>query len=155
LIFTFIRQILASSVVLLLAITIEKKAIDKVDFKKFIALGLLMHVMQISFIYGVVFAGAIISGLLKPAIPVFATTLALIFKLESYSHFKIAGVVLSVLGVIFMVEVDSLSLEKDRLIGIGCLMISTLSTAAYILSMKPIASKYVFRSFQIPRSSNY
>jgi len=41
-----------------------------------------------------------------------------------------------------MAEFDNLSLEKDRLIGIGCLIIATVATAAYILSLKPIVSKY-------------
>jgi len=114
---------------------------------------------QILFIMGLSLTNATIAGVTQPFAAIFTCILAILAKQEPKSALKVIGVIIAVIGSVFMLIVSGLSKEKDQqrsnngifgmsftimgALGCLCLLANTLCFAGYFIIQKILLNRSI------------
>lgn len=136
---------------------IQAKVPDRNNFLLLALCGILFMVNQILFIIGLSLTNATIAGVTQPFAAIFTCILTILVKQEPKSALKIIGVIIAVIGSVFMLIVSGLSKEKNQqktsngifgmtftitgALGCLCLLANTLCFAGYFIIQKVLLNR--------------
>lgn len=101
---------------------------------------------QLLFIVGLGYTTATNAAILMPSIPVFAVAVGAVLKIEKIGRRRIAGIALSALGALVMVNPLSFSLAGGALLGNGLILANCLFFAAFLVLQRPILRRLPWRT---------
>lgn len=134
-----IRVLFATPLLFLLAHHLEGVTPRRRDLPALALLGLLgVASNQILFIVGLNWTTASDAALLMPTIPVFAVAIAAATGLERVSAVRVAGIALSVVGALVVLDPSRFSLGDRSVLGDGLLLANCLCYAAYLVLLRPV-----------------
>ncbi len=147
--FNGLRFILASFAILILLRAIESDVkVDKSDLLRFLMLGVLGHALfQILFIWGINYTKAGSTALILSTSPIFTAATSSALGYERVSKYSWLGVVLSFLGVMFIIRESDVALShspnpSNELLGSFLILGSAVCWALYTALAKPLMAKY-------------
>ena len=108
-VFAFIRETTAGTVMCVLAYVTTRVLPRKADLLNLAFLGLLLYCNQLFYIMGVELSGVVVATCMQPAIPVFTAALAMTLGREQPSLTKTIGILFASAGAICMVDRLNLS----------------------------------------------
>lgn len=141
--FVFVRILLAGGVLFLLNAAYGRiKRIQKKDLKKFLLLALFEpFIYFVCETYGVEMTSPTISAMIIATIPIFSIAAGRIFFKERISGLNIAGVVLSLMGIIMVIMKGSIG-GKDLAWGIILLLIAVIAEVGHASITKSLSGNY-------------
>lgn len=141
--FVFIRILLAGGVLFLLNAAYGRiKRIQKQDLKKFLLLAFFEpFIYFVCETYGVELTSPTISAMIIATIPIFSIAAGRIFFKEKITGLNIAGVVLSLIGIILVIMKGSIG-GKDLVWGIILLLIAVIAEVGHASITKSLAGNY-------------
>eukprot|EP01120_Amphizonella_sp_Union-15-10_P015276 TRINITY_DN7829_c0_g1_i1.p1 TRINITY_DN7829_c0_g1~~TRINITY_DN7829_c0_g1_i1.p1 ORF type:complete len:317 (+),score=27.61 TRINITY_DN7829_c0_g1_i1:50-1000(+) len=142
-IFSLLRESIAGPLLIVMAVLIEGVKPRWQDAGWFFILGATgVWGNQLFFILGLNLSGSVVASIMQPAIPVFTTALALIFRLEKPTVLKIIGIAFATAGAVVMVGFQGISLKSKATMGLIFLVANTLSMSIYLILQKPVLKRY-------------
>lgn len=141
--FVFVRILLAGGVLFLLNAAYGRiKRIQRQDMKKFLLLALFEpFIYFVCETYGVELTSPTISAMIIATIPIFSIAAGRIFFKERISGLNVAGVVLSLVGIIMVIMKGSIG-GKDLLWGIILLLIAVIAEVGHASITKSLSGNY-------------
>ncbi|MGB5107004.1 MAG: EamA family transporter [Candidatus Zixiibacteriota bacterium] len=136
------RFVIASvSMFAIVKFTGRLRKVDRSDWTRFVWLGLLsVPLNQLLFLYGLKFTTPGRSALFYGATPAFVFILAIWYLKERASFLKIAGIVISFLGVAIILRAGRF--DADTLFGDILVILAVIAWAGYTIFGKPLILKY-------------
>jgi drug/metabolite transporter (DMT)-like permease len=141
--FVFVRILLAGGMLFLLNAAYSRiKRIQKQDVKKFMLLAFFEpFIYFVCETYGVELTSPTISAMIIATIPIFSIAAGRIFFKEKISGLNIAGVVLSLMGIIMVIMKGSIG-GKDLIWGIILLLIAVIAEVGHASITKSLSGNY-------------
>jgi len=144
--FNAVRFMIASGLMLVfLRIAGMRVRIDRADWPALIGLGILGNtVYQVLFILGIDWTLAGNSALMLAAVPIFVSLMSVIFGHEHIPLIAWIGIVLSFVGIAFVVIGDArgLSFGNETLRGDLTMLVAAVLWSAYTVGSSPYVRKY-------------
>lgn len=133
------RIAVSAPLLVLLARSIDKSWPSRRDHVQLALLGFLgVFSNQVLFILGLQHTTATNAAILMPSIPVFAAALALTMGLQKPNALGLAGIGLSTVGALVMLDLASFSSDGGALWGNGLIVLNCLSYALYLVRQEPM-----------------
>jgi drug/metabolite transporter (DMT)-like permease len=141
--FVFVRILIAGIVLFLLNAAYGRiKRIQKQDLKKFLLLALFEpFIYFVCETYGVELTSPTISAMIIATIPIFSIAAGRIFFKERITGLNIAGVVLSLMGIIMVIMKGTIG-GKDLMWGIILLLIAVIAEVGHASITKSLSGNY-------------
>ncbi len=141
--FVFVRILIAGVVLFLLNAAYGRiKRIQRQDMKKFMLLALFEpFIYFVCETYGVELTSPTISAMIIATIPIFSIAAGRIFFKERITGINIAGVVLSLMGIIMVIMKGDIG-GKDLLWGIILLLIAVIAEVGHASITKSLSGNY-------------
>ena len=141
--FVFVRILIAGVVLFLLNAAYGRiKRIQKQDLKKFLLLALFEpFIYFVCETYGVELTSPTISAMIIATIPIFSIAAGRIFFKERITGLNIAGVVLSLMGIIMVIMKGTIA-GKDLIWGIILLLIAVIAEVGHASITKSLSGNY-------------
>jgi drug/metabolite transporter (DMT)-like permease len=141
--FVFVRILIAGVVLFLLNAAYGRiKRIQKQDLKKFLLLALFEpFIYFVCETYGVELTSPTISAMIIATIPIFSIAAGRIFFKERITGLNIAGVVLSLMGIIMVIMKGTIG-GKDLMWGIILLLIAVIAEVGHASITKSLSGNY-------------
>lgn len=141
--FVFVRILIAGGVLFLLNAAYGRiKRIQRQDLKKFLLLALFEpFIYFVCETYGVELTSPTISAMIIATIPIFSIAAGRIFFKERITGLNIAGVILSLMGIIMVIMKGSI-MGKDLLWGIILLLIAVIAEVGHASITKSLSGNY-------------
>ena len=141
--FVFVRILLAGGMLFLLNAAYGRiKRIQRQDVKKFMLLAFFEpFIYFVCETYGVELTSPTISAMIIATIPIFSIAAGRIFFNEKISGLNIAGVVLSLMGIIMVIMKGSIG-GKDLIWGIILLLIAVIAEVGHASITKSLSGNY-------------
>ena len=141
--FVFVRILIAGGVLFLLNAAYGRiKRIQRQDLKKFLLLALFEpFIYFVCETYGVELTSPTISAMIIATIPIFSIAAGRIFFKERITGLNIAGVILSLMGII-MVIMKGTIMGKDLFWGIILLLIAVIAEVGHASITKSLSGNY-------------
>jgi drug/metabolite transporter (DMT)-like permease len=143
--FNAIRFLIASITLFLIFRTHRPKfTIETEDLSSLITLGILANtVYQVAFIEGVARSRAGNAALILATTPMFVAVLSIVRGHEKLNARTVLGVLLSFIGIVFIVSSDAASIEfRSTLFGDILLLTATVCWSAYTIGLKRHIDRY-------------
>jgi len=147
-VFAFIREIIAGTVLCLMAYVTTRSVPKREDLLSLAFVGLMVYFNQLFYILGVELSGVVVATCIQPAIPVFTVALAITLGKEEPSIYKTVGILLASAGSICMVAggaeggIQSTGVTSDVMLGNILLFLNTIAMALYYIYAKPFLTLY-------------
>ena len=144
------RALGASALFWLLSIFIPKEKVERGDFPKIAAASFVgLFVPQLTFLKAITMATTIDTAIMGTLGPIFTMFFAFLFLGEPITGKKAGGVVLSFVGVIFLIfnSVHEGGVSSTSPWGIALLLLNSLSFSLYLGVFRPLISKYSVVTF--------
>lgn len=144
------RALGASALFWLLSIFIQKEKVERGDFLKIAAASFVgLFVPQLTFLKAITMATTIDTAIMGTLGPIFTMFFAFLFLGEPITGKKAGGVVLSFVGVIFLIfnSVHEGGVSSTSPWGIALLLLNSLSFSLYLGVFRPLISKYSVVTF--------
>ncbi|MBP5487421.1 MAG: EamA family transporter [Bacteroidales bacterium] len=144
------RALGASALFWLLSIFIPKEKVERGDFLKIAAASFVgLFVPQLTFLKAITMATTIDTAIMGTLGPIFTMFFAFLFLREPITGKKAGGVVLSFVGVIFLIfnSVHEGGVSSTSPWGIALLLLNSLSFSLYLGVFRPLISKYSVVTF--------
>jgi len=112
---------------------------------RFLVCGLAIFTNQFCAITGIKLAGGVTMAVWQPTQPIFSLVLAILLKYERGSFLKIAGIIVSFLGVLFMVLYDAEGNDKsigEVVAGNMMFFFNCLGSSMYVVASKPLLKTF-------------
>jgi drug/metabolite transporter (DMT)-like permease len=141
--FVFVRILIAGLVLFLLNAAYGRiKRIQRQDLKKFMLLALFEpFIYFVCETYGVELTSPTISAMIIATIPIFSIAAGRIFFKERITGINIAGVVLSLIGIIMVIMKGDIA-GKDMVWGIILLLIAVIAEVGHASITKSLSGNY-------------
>jgi drug/metabolite transporter (DMT)-like permease len=141
--FVFVRILIAGVVLFLLNAAYGRiKRIQRQDLKKFMLLALFEpFIYFVCETYGVELTSPTISAMIIATIPIFSIAAGRIFFKERITGINIAGVVLSLIGIIMVIMKGDIA-GKDMVWGIILLLIAVIAEVGHASITKSLSGNY-------------
>ena len=141
--FVFVRILIAGGVLFLLNAAYGRiKRIQRQDLKKFLLLAFFEpFIYFVCETYGVELTSPTISAMIIATIPIFSIAAGRIFFKERITGLNIAGVVLSLMGIIMVIMKGSI-MGKDLIWGIILLLIAVIAEVGHASITKSLSGNY-------------
>lgn len=141
--FVFVRILIAGGVLFLLNAAYGRiKRIQQQDLKKFLLLAFFEpFIYFVCETYGVELTSPTISAMIIATIPIFSIAAGRIFFKERITGLNIAGVVLSLMGIIMVIMKGSI-MGKDLIWGIILLLIAVIAEVGHASITKSLSGNY-------------
>jgi drug/metabolite transporter (DMT)-like permease len=141
--FVFVRILIAGVVLFLLNAAYGRiKRIQRQDLKKFMLLALFEpFIYFVCETYGVELTSPTISAMIIATIPIFSIAAGRIFFKERITGINIAGVVLSLMGIIMVIMKGDIA-GKDMVWGIILLLIAVIAEVGHASITKSLSGNY-------------
>lgn len=141
--FVFVRILIAGLVLFLLNAAYGRiKRIQRQDIKKFLLLALFEpFIYFVCETYGVELTSPTISAMIIATIPIFSIAAGRIFFKERITGINIAGVVLSLMGIIMVIMKGDIA-GKDMVWGIILLLIAVIAEVGHASITKSLSGNY-------------
>ena len=142
--FTLLRIIIAFPLYFLLSSFIKKEKIQRKDYPRFIAAGLLgVAFNQFIFLNGLNFTSPIDSSIIVTINPILVMIMASIAIREKITFTRIFGLILGASGALLVIlNRGVISFSSEHFLGNIMIFLSTLSYAGYLIIAKPLMQKY-------------
>lgn len=142
--FTLLRIIIAFPLFFLLSSFIKKEKIQRKDYPRFIAAGLLgVAFNQFIFLNGLNFTSPIDSSIIVTINPILVMIMASIAIREKITFTRIFGLILGASGALLVIlNRGVISFSSEHFLGNMMIFLSTLSYAGYLIVAKPLMQKY-------------
>lgn len=142
--FTLLRIIIAFPLFFLLSSFIKKEKIQRKDYPRFIAAGLLgVAFNQFIFLNGLNFTSPIDSSIIVTINPILVMIMASIAIREKITFTRIFGLILGASGALLVIlNRGVISFSSEHFLGNMMIFLSTLSYAGYLIIAKPLMQKY-------------
>lgn len=134
----------------ILSLFMPKEKVDKKDYLKIFAASVLgFFVCQLSFLAGIPHITPMDCSILASLSPIYTMFIAAVALKEPISMQKVGGVVISFLGIIYLImsNVTTDGAAATNTFGIVMLIINSLSFSLYLGIFKPLISKYSVFTF--------
>lgn len=145
-----LRAIGAGALFWLISFFMPKEKVEKKDYLKIFAASVLgFLVCQLSFLEGIPHITPMDCSMLASLSPIYTMFIAAVALKEPISLQKVGGVVISFLGIIYLIvsNVSSGGVAQTDAFGIVMLIINSLSFSLYLGIFKPLISKYSVFTF--------
>ncbi len=142
--FTLLRILIAFPLYFLLSNFIKKEKIQRKDYPRFIAAGLLgVAFNQFIFLNGLNFTSPIDSSIIVTINPILVMIMASIAIREKITFTRIFGLILGASGALLVIlNRGVISFSSEHFLGNMMIFLSTLSYAGYLIVAKPLMQKY-------------
>ncbi len=137
-------RIAGSSVIFsaLFFIFMYEKIIQKKDYLYLFFLSILgVSGNQYLFLKGVSCTTAINANILITTIPIFTLIIASIFSYEKITHTKIVGILISLIGVLYILDITKFTLSRCT-IGNLLIILNSISYSLFLVLIRPILQRY-------------
>ena len=145
-----LRAIGAGALFWIISFFMPKEKVEKKDYLKIFAASVLgFFTTQLSFLAGIPHITPMDCSILASISPIYTMFIAAIALKEPISLQKVSGVVISFLGIIYLIlsRITSAGAEETTAFGIIMLIINSLSFSLYLGIFKPLISKYSVFTF--------
>ena len=145
-----LRAVGAGALFWLISFFMPKEKVEKKDYLKIFAASVLgFLVCQLSFLEGIPHITPMDCSMLASLSPIYTMFIAAVALKEPISLQKVGGVVISFLGIIYLIvsNVSSGGVAQTDAFGIVMLIINSLSFSLYLGIFKPLISKYSVFTF--------
>ena len=145
-----LRSIGAGALFWLISLFAPKEKIERKDYIKIFAASLLgFFVCQISFLIGLPHITPMDCSVLSAISPIYTMIIAAIVLKEPLTLQKIAGVIISFLGIIYLIvsRTAAAGVAETTLFGIIMIIFNSLSFSLYLGIFKPLIGKYSVITF--------
>lgn len=145
-----LRAIGAGALFWIISFFMPKEKVEKKDYLKIFAASLLgFFTTQLSFLAGIPHITPMDCSILASISPIYTMFIAAIVLKEPISLQKVSGVVISFVGIIYLIlsRITSAGAEETTAFGIIMLIINSLSFSLYLGIFKPLISKYSVFTF--------
>ena len=145
-----LRSIGAGALFWLISLFAPKEKIERKDYVKIFAASLLgFFVCQISFLIGLPHITPMDCSVLSAISPIYTMIIAAIVLKEPLTLQKIAGVIISFLGIIYLIvsRTAAAGVAETTLFGIIMIIFNSLSFSLYLGIFKPLIGKYSVITF--------
>ena len=145
-----LRAVGATALFWVLSLFLPKEPVDKGDFLKIAAASCVgLFIPQMTFLMAITMATSIDTAIMSTLGPIFTMVFAFLFLKEPITGKKAGGVALSFAGVIFLIlnSVHEGGASESSPMGIGLLLVNSLSFALYLGMFRPLISKYSVVTF--------
>ena len=145
-----LRAMGAGALFWLISFFMPKERVDKKDYIKIFAASVLgFLICQLSFLAGIPHITPMDCSILAAISPIYTMFIAAVALKEPISMQKVSGVVVSFLGIIYLImsNVSGGGATQTNAFGIIMLIINSLSFSLYLGIFKPLISKYSVFTF--------
>ena len=145
-----LRSIGAGALFWLISLFAPKEKIERKDYVKIFAASLLgFFVCQISFLIGLPHITPMDCSVLSAISPIYTMIIAAIVLKEPLTLQKVAGVIISFLGIIYLIvsRTAAAGVAETTLFGIIMIIFNSLSFSLYLGIFKPLIGKYSVITF--------
>lgn len=145
-----LRSIGAGALFWLISLFAPKEKIERKDYVKIFAASILgFFVCQISFLIGLPHITPMDCSVLSAISPIYTMIIAAIVLKEPLTLQKIAGVIISFLGIIYLIvsRTAAAGVAETTLFGIIMIIFNSLSFSLYLGIFKPLIGKYSVITF--------
>ena len=145
-----LRAVGATALFWVLSLFLPKEPVDKGDSLKIAAASCVgLFIPQMTFLMAITMATSIDTAIMSTLGPIFTMVFAFLFLKEPITGKKAGGVALSFAGVIFLIlnSVHEGGASESSPMGIGLLLVNSLSFALYLGLFRPLISKYSVVTF--------
>ena len=145
-----LRSIGAGALFWLISLFAPKEKIERKDYIKIFAASLLgFFVCQISFLIGLPHITPMDCSVLSAISPIYTMIIAAIVLKEPLTLQKVAGVIISFLGIIYLIvsRTAAAGVAETTLFGIIMIIFNSLSFSLYLGIFKPLIGKYSVITF--------
>jgi drug/metabolite transporter (DMT)-like permease len=97
---------------------------------------------QLLFMYAIKFSTGLNVSIISSLIPVMTFFILAILRLEKMHHFKLIGLVVSLIGLIITKDFSQLDFSSKTFIGDLMALLGVISISIFIALLKPMAEKY-------------
>ena len=145
-----LRAIGAGALFWIISFFMPKEKVDKKDYLKIFAASVLgFLICQLSFLAGIPHITPMDCSILAAISPIYTMFIAAIALKEPISLQKVSGVVISFVGIVYLImsNITSSGAAETNAFGIVMLIINSLSFSLYLGIFKPLISKYSVVTF--------
>ena len=145
-----LRSIGAGTLFWLISLFAPKEKIERKDYVKIFAASILgFFVCQISFLIGLPHITPMDCSVLSAISPIYTMIIAAIVLKEPLTLQKVAGVIISFLGIIYLIvsRTAAAGVAETTLFGIIMIIFNSLSFSLYLGIFKPLIGKYSVITF--------
>ena len=145
-----LRSIGAGTLFWLISLFAPKEKIERKDYVKIFAASILgFFVCQISFLIGLPHITPMDCSVLSAISPIYTMIIAAIVLKEPLTLQKVAGVIISFLGIIYLIVSRTVAagVAETTLFGIIMIIFNSLSFSLYLGIFKPLIGKYSVITF--------
>ena len=145
-----LRSIGAGALFWLISLFAPKEKIERKDYVKIFAASILgFFVCQISFLIGLPHITPMDCSVLSAISPIYTMIIAAIVLKEPLTLQKVAGVIISFLGIIYLIvsRTAAAGVAETTLFGIIMIIFNSLSFSLYLGIFKPLIGKYSVITF--------
>ena len=145
-----LRSIGAGALFWLISLFAPKEKIERKDYVKIFAASILgFFVCQISFLIGLPHITPMDCSVLSAISPIYTMIIAAIVLKEPLTLQKVAGVIISFLGIIYLIvsRTAAAGVAETTLFGIIMIIFNSLSFSLYLGIFKPLIGKYSVVTF--------
>lgn len=145
-----LRAMGAGALFWLISFFMPKERVEKKDYLKIFAASVLgFLICQLSFLAGIPHITPMDCSILAAISPIYTMFIAAIALKEPISLQKVSGVVISFVGIVYLIlsNITSSGAAETNAFGIVMLIINSLSFSLYLGIFKPLISKYSVVTF--------
>jgi drug/metabolite transporter (DMT)-like permease len=145
-----LRAVGAGALFWLISFFMPKETVEKKDYLKIFAASVLgFFICQMSFLAGISHITPMDCSILASISPIYTMFIAAVALKEPISLQKVGGVVVSFLGIIYLIlsNVSGSGVAQTDAFGIAMIIINSISFSLYLGIFKPLISKYSVFTF--------
>jgi drug/metabolite transporter (DMT)-like permease len=145
-----LRAVGAGALFWLISFFMPKEKVEKKDYLKIFAASVLgFFICQMSFLAGISHITPMDCSILASISPIYTMFIAAVALKEPISLQKVGGVVVSFLGIIYLIlsNVSGSGVAQTDAFGIAMIIINSISFSLYLGIFKPLISKYSVFTF--------
>ena len=145
-----LRAIGAGALFWIISFFMPKEKVEKKDYLKIFAASVLgFFICQMSFLAGISHITPMDCSILASISPIYTMFIAAVALKEPISLQKVGGVVVSFLGIIYLIlsNVSGSGVAQTDAFGIAMIIINSISFSLYLGIFKPLISKYSVFTF--------
>lgn len=143
-VFAFFRQLGATPILEIIALIKEGVFPEVRDFKWFVLVGISgVFMSQFLYVLAIYFSGALLATILQLLNTPLTAGLSILMKVEKFAILKIIGISCSVIGAGVMTGLGTISLDRNKVIGMVLAIIQGFFVAFFVVfSKKKLLWKY-------------
>eukprot|EP01122_Echinamoeba_exundans_P013721 TRINITY_DN6031_c0_g1_i1.p1 TRINITY_DN6031_c0_g1~~TRINITY_DN6031_c0_g1_i1.p1 ORF type:complete len:378 (+),score=55.79 TRINITY_DN6031_c0_g1_i1:92-1225(+) len=142
LVLSFYRQLFASVVLIMIAAGVERKMPPRSEWGWLALVGFLgVYLNQLLFAIGVFYAQSIIAAIMQLAVSPTTTAMAILLKQEKFSILKLVGIILCIIGSLFMIDISHFSITSGKGLGVVVLFAQSIFAAGYLVAQKQVLER--------------